>query len=93
MLVLWSLCLEKPWRIVVRTTEEFRKMAEGIRRRGELPDLTNIETAGETLAWLPELIREAMPERSIGIFCDSQEDAAVWYERRCRERKKQHEGS
>lgn len=88
MVALWSLRPEKPWRIVVRTPEEFRETVEEIRRRGELPDLTDIEAAGDPPAWLPVSVREDLPGWSGGIFSDSAEDAAAWYERRCRERKK-----
>ena len=92
MVALWSLRPEKPWRIVVRTPEEFRKTVQDLRSRGAIGELTGIEVVGDC-SWLPEAVRESLPGWSGGIFSDSAEDAAAWYERRCRERKKQHEGS
>ena len=87
MVFFWSLRPDCPWRIAVRTPEEFRETVRDLRSRGTIGELTGIEMVGDC-PWLPEAVRESLPGWTGGIFRGAEEDAAAWWKRRCRERKK-----
>ena len=56
MVFFWSLRTIRPWRIAVRTPEEFRKTVKDLRSRGAIGELTGIEVVGDC-PWLPEAVR------------------------------------